>query len=80
MERGLPLKLKTMALTINKHEIWQMKRFVEEELGLEFKFDAMINPRIDCSQSPLNARLTPEEVVALDLLDPKRVTEWRKFA
>jgi len=80
MERDLPLKLKTMAITINKHEIWEMKRFVEEELELEFKFDAMINPRIDCSQSPLNVRLTPEEVVALDLQDPKRVTEWRKFA
>jgi len=80
MERGLPLKLKTMAITINKHEIWEMKRFVEEELKLEFKFDAMINPRIDCSQSPLNVRLTPEEVVAFDLQDPKRVTEWRKFA
>ncbi len=80
MERDLPLKLKTMAITINKHEIWEMKRYAEEELGLEFKFDAMINPRIDCSQSPLNVRLTPEEVVALDLHDPKRVSELRKFA
>ena len=80
MERGLPLKLKTMAITINKHEIWEMKRFVEEELKLEFKFDAMINPRVDCSQSPLSVRLRPEEVVALDLEDPRRVAEWRKFA
>jgi radical SAM protein with 4Fe4S-binding SPASM domain len=80
MERDLPLKLKTMAITINKHEIWEMKRYAEEDLGLEFKFDAMINPRIDCSQSPLNVRLTPEEVVALDLQDPKRVSELRKFA
>jgi len=51
MERGLPLKLKTMAITINKHEIWEMKRFVEEDLGLEFKFDAMINPRIDAQSA-----------------------------
>jgi len=80
MERGLPLKLKTMAITINKHEIWEMKRFVEEELELEFKFDAMINPRLNCSQSPLAVRLNPEEVVALDMQDPRRVAEWRKFA
>jgi radical SAM protein with 4Fe4S-binding SPASM domain len=79
-ERDLPLKLKTMAITINKHEIWEMKKFVEEDLGLDFKFDAMINPRIDCSQSPLDVRLAPEEVVALDLQDPQRVSEWRKFA
>jgi radical SAM protein with 4Fe4S-binding SPASM domain len=80
MERGLPLQLKTMALTLNKHEIWDMKRFVEDHLGLEFKFDATINCRIDCSQRPLAVRLTPEEVVALDLQDPKRVAEWKRFA
>src|ERR1700722_5241974 len=26
MERKLPLKLKTVAVTVNKHEIWEMKR------------------------------------------------------
>jgi radical SAM protein with 4Fe4S-binding SPASM domain len=79
LERGLPLKLKTMALTTNKHEIWEMKRFAEDELGVEFKFDAMINPRIDCSDSPLAARLTPDQVVALDLLDPRRISEFQSF-
>ncbi len=79
-DRGLPLKLKTVALTINRHEIQDMKQFSEEELGLEFKFDAMINPRIDCSQSPLAVRLKPEEIVELDVEDPKRLAEWRKFA
>jgi radical SAM protein with 4Fe4S-binding SPASM domain len=79
-ERNLPINLKSMALTVNQHEIWEMKRFVEEDLGLEFRFDALINPRYDCSQSPLDVRLTPAEVVKLDLLDPKRVDEWQKFS
>lgn len=79
-ERNLPLKLKTVALTINRHEIWDMKRFAEEELGVEFKFDAMMSPRIDCSQSPLAVRLTPAEIVQLDIEDPKRKAEWRNFA
>jgi len=78
-ERRLPLKLKTMVITINKHEIWDMKKFVEEELGLEFRFDAMINPSIDCSQKPLAARISPQEVVKLDLQDRKRIVEWGKF-
>jgi len=78
-ERGLPLKLKTVAVTVNKHEIWEMQRFVEEDLGLEFKFDAMMSPRIDCSQSPLAVRLKPEEIVELDLQDPRRLAEWKKF-
>jgi len=79
LERGLPLKLKSMVLSTNKHEIWGMKQLVEGELGLEFRFDAMINPRIDCSQDPLAVRLPPREAVDLDIQDPKRMGEWRKF-
>jgi len=78
-DRGLPLKLKTMVVTVNKHEIWEMKRYVEEDLGLEFRFDAMINPRIDACPDPLAFRLTPEEVIGLDLQDPKRMAEWKNF-
>jgi radical SAM protein with 4Fe4S-binding SPASM domain len=80
LERRLPLKLKTVALTINRHEVWDMKRFAEQELDVEFKFDSLMNPRIDCSQSPLAVRLRPEEIVEFDLLDPKRAAEWKQFA
>jgi radical SAM protein with 4Fe4S-binding SPASM domain len=80
VERHLPLKLKSMALTVNQDEIWQMKHFAEEDLGLEFRFDALNNPRYDCSQSPLKVRLSPLDVVKMDLLDPQRVTEWQKFS
>jgi radical SAM protein with 4Fe4S-binding SPASM domain len=57
-----------------------MQQFAEEELGVEFKVDGQINPRIDCSQSPLAVRVTPEEAVALDMCSPKRVSEYRKLA
>ncbi len=78
-ERGLPLKLKTVATSINKHEVVAMRQFAEEELGVEFKIDGQINPRIDCSQSPLAVRLTPEEVVALDMSTAKAVGEYRRL-
>jgi radical SAM protein with 4Fe4S-binding SPASM domain len=78
--RGLPLKLKTVATTINKHEVLSMRSFVKEDLGLEFKFDSLMNPRIDCSRSPLAVRLSPEEVVALDLHFPDSRAEYRRFA
>lgn len=42
--------------------------------------DGQINPRIDCSQSPLAVRLTPEDVVALDMSAPKGVVEYRRLA
>jgi len=79
-ERGLPLKLKTVATSINKHEVTAMRRFAEEELCVEFKADGQINPRIDCSRSPLAVRLTPEEVVALDMHTSKATNEYRKLA
>ena len=78
--RGLPLKLKTVATSINKHEVFAMKQFAEEELGVDFKMDGQINPRIDCSQSPLAVRLMPEEVVALDLHSPQAASEYRRLA
>lgn len=80
LERGLPLALKTVAVTLNKHEVWDMQRFAEEELGVEFRFDAMMNPRIDCSQSPLAVRLTPEECVEFDLQDETVLAAWKDFA
>ena len=79
LERGLPLKLKTVAVSINKHEVGEMKRFAEGR-GVGFKFDGMINPRIDCSRSPLGVRLQPWEIVKMDLEDPDRVADWKKFA
>jgi len=77
LDRGLPLKLKTVATSVNRHEIAEMKSFAEQELGVQFKFDGMINPRIDCSSAPLAVRLTPEEVVALEWQWPKVVTEHK---
>jgi radical SAM protein with 4Fe4S-binding SPASM domain len=79
LERKLPLKLKTVPTSINQHEVYEMKRFAEER-GVEFKFDPLINPRIDCSQSPLAIRLTPEEVVALEFFDVRRREDYRRLA
>ena len=79
LERKLPLKLKTVALSINKHEIPLMRQMAADR-GVEFTFDAMINPRIDCSASPLAVRLKPSEIVQLDLENLERVSEWRRLA
>lgn len=78
-ERDLPLALKTVAVTTNRHELAGMQAFASE-LGVPFKSDSMINPRLDCSQSPLDVRLSPEEAVAIDLDDARRADEWVRFA
>jgi len=79
IQRKLPLKLKTVAISTNKHEIASMKRFAED-LGVRFSFDAMMTPRIDCSASPLEVRLTPADIVVLDLEDPVRVSDFTRLA
>jgi len=78
LEKDIPLKLKTMVMTLNKDELWDMKEYAEG-LGVEFRFDPMLNPGLDGSKDPCNLRLSPEEVVELDLADKKRLEEWRKF-
>jgi radical SAM protein with 4Fe4S-binding SPASM domain len=78
--RNLPLTLKTMALTLNKHEIEEMKKFAVGEFGSDLRYDAMLNPRVDGSRRPLRWRLPPEEVVEFDLKDSKRSAEWKALA
>src|SRR5258706_11098714 len=79
LERNLPLKLKTVGTSINVHEVFEMKQMAAD-LGVEFKFDAMLNPRIDCSSAPAAVRLSPEEIVMLDMRDGGRMSEWRRLA
>lgn len=78
LKQKIPLGLKTMAMTLNKDELWQIKEYAEG-LGLKFRFDPILNPRLDGSKITCKLRLSPEEVVELDLADEKRVKEWREF-
>jgi radical SAM protein with 4Fe4S-binding SPASM domain len=77
LERKIPLRLRTIAMRMNYAELRAMKSF-SESCGLEFRFDSCIHPRLDGSLSPCNARLSPEEVVRLDLEDERRVSKFKK--
>ena len=78
VERKLPLKLKTMILTINRHELKDMRAFAED-LGLMFRYDPILNARIDGDRSPLRFRIPPADVVALDLEDGRRYSEMKSL-
>ncbi len=79
LERGVRVRLKTMLLSLNRHERELMRRLAEEELGCAFKVDAMLSPRLDGTRGPLEFQLSAEDVVAVDTEDPQRVAEWRRF-
>lgn len=77
VERKIPLKLKSMIMSLNKHELPLMKDFAKK-LGVDFRFDTCINPRLDGSQKPCSLRITPDEIIELDAADEKRAKEWRE--
>jgi radical SAM protein with 4Fe4S-binding SPASM domain len=78
LERKIPLKLKTPVMTLNVHDIWKVKSFTEK-LGVDFRFDPVLNVRLDGDMKPAKYRITPEEIVLLDLSDEKRMEDWKKF-
>jgi radical SAM protein with 4Fe4S-binding SPASM domain len=80
IKAGIKLKLKTMALTINCHELRDMDRMARE-WGCEFRFDPTIQKRIDKNMfsEPERYRISPALVVMLDRTFPKRMEEWREF-
>ena len=70
VDRHLNLQLKTIPCTINVHEFVDMYRFAES-LGVKFRYDAKIHRKKDGSEEPLKYRLTPEEILELDLSVPE---------
>jgi radical SAM protein with 4Fe4S-binding SPASM domain len=65
-------------MNVNKLELRQMQDYARK-IGVKFRYDPLINPRLDGSKGPLSFRLTPEEVVAGDMRDEKRKHEWKQF-
>jgi len=80
VSRGIPLRLKTMALAGNHREVGAM-RDLARRFGLPFRHDGLVNARL--SRNGMGHRihqLPPERVVELDLEDPDRVLAFRRLA
>lgn len=71
VDRGLPLKLKGVLMTLTQLELLEMQALAKG-LNLSFRFDPVINPGIDGSQEPTQFRLSPEEIVEIEKKDPER--------
>lgn len=71
-QQGIRLELKTVVLKQNEDELQQIKAFAQEQKAT-FRFDTMINSRIDGSHRPTRkTRITPTEVIQFDLENPER--------
>jgi radical SAM protein with 4Fe4S-binding SPASM domain len=78
LERGVPLRLKTMLLTLNQHELWDIKAYAEG-LGVQFRFDPLVNAGLDGARRPTALRLAPEEILKFEMADAARWADWRDF-
>jgi radical SAM protein with 4Fe4S-binding SPASM domain len=71
LKHGVRLKLKSMVMTLNRHELGDMQQFAAS-LGVEYRYDPLLNAGMDGARAPIAYRLTPEEVTAIDHDDPSR--------
>jgi len=78
-ERGLPLFLKSALLTINHHELADMQAFADN-LGVKFRYDGQMWPRLDGSKQPLEYQFSPEEMVAIDREDSERLKDVARLS
>jgi radical SAM protein with 4Fe4S-binding SPASM domain len=75
-QRGLPLGLKSVVMTINRHEYVDLREWARGQSCTEFRHDAVIRPRPDSAKDPRGLRLDPSEVVELDLIERDAWDEW----
>jgi radical SAM protein with 4Fe4S-binding SPASM domain len=71
LEAGVRVGLKTMILRDNLDEIVAIEAKATE-LGLPFRLDAVVTPRLDGDTRPLEQRVDPDAAVALELATDKR--------
>ena len=78
IENNLPLNLKTLVTTLNKHELGSIKRFAKD-LGIDYRYDPFINPAFDGSKEPCQFRLSPKDATDIEMAEKKVVNSWLEF-
>lgn len=75
IDRHLPLTLKSTAMTLNRHEILDLKHFVDGLGSVRYKLGEEIRPALDGSGAPFQFALDAE---ALDELHRQDAHLWRE--
>lgn len=72
---GVRVKLKTVLMTLNRHELADMERLAAG-FGVDFRFDPGVFPRLDGDRTPVGLRVAPREAAAADFAEPMRAGRW----
>ena len=78
MERRLPVHLKMMVLRGNAHEFEQVRDWATAQ-GASFRYDAVVNPRLDGDMFPAQERLPADRVAELRVANGDERDEWRRL-
>lgn len=78
LDRGIKLKLKSVVHRLNVAEVDELRK-IAQGYGVEFRHDALLNCGVQGERHPLQYRLEPEQVVALDLSDERYVSGTESF-
>ena len=78
LDKNIRVNLKTVLMTLNRHELSEMEN-IARKLGVRFRFDAAISPRIDGDRTPLALRISPEDAIEDEFSDPDRLELWKNY-
>jgi radical SAM protein with 4Fe4S-binding SPASM domain len=78
LERKIPVGLKTILMTLNRHELSGIEEMANH-FGVKFRFDAAIFPCLNGDKSPLALRVSPEEAVEKEFSSRDRVQKWAQY-
>jgi len=79
LKKDLPVYLKTTLLTINRHELDDMREF-SKSLDVPYRYDGLVWPRLNGSRGAFSYQLPPQALVDLDLEEPERLEERERLA
>jgi radical SAM protein with 4Fe4S-binding SPASM domain len=78
LDRKIQVKLKTVLMTLNHHDFFEMEHMAKE-FGVPFRLDPALFPRLNGDKAPLTLRVSPPEAVEKEFSDPERLQQWREF-
>jgi MoaA/NifB/PqqE/SkfB family radical SAM enzyme len=75
--RKLPLTIKTPVMTLNKHELDDIAAIAGRH-SVKFRYDPIITAKMNGDRSPLQYRLSPQEVIEIDLTHEDTARAWEE--
>jgi len=79
LEHGVKnVRLKTILMTLNRHEFYEIEN-IAKNLGMKFRFDACLFPRLNGDKTPLMLRVPPADAVEIEFSNSERARIMNDF-